>query len=384
MRQIAYPTAVGCGCLMGSHPSLLCAAEWSISPSYSSSIDYDTNRQLLLSSQGSEASVLTADLRFKRAMEDSDFYVEPRYSLRRYSDNKFGNGDDRYVTAGYDRSSERDLLNLSASLWDQSTLQSELLETGVFNANTDRRQEQVGASETWNETERRQLVAQISYSNVTYHGPASDLLPGYRYTSANIGERALFSERGSFTVSAYGSDLSSDFEANSSHEYGLQGEFVWSFSERTKIDASLGESSRRLLGSSGHGTDAALTFTHELTRGNLSLSYTRSLVPQGTGILIERQQYNAVLARPLGPYLDGALSVTHVTNNETAVLLHLERRSYDYVSGSLSWRPTETLNVTGSLVGLYTQLFGDNSRSVHDWHSIFMVTWTPHGTYRSW
>ena len=256
MRQIAYPAALGSCCALGTGAQPLWAAEWSITPNYSASVDYDANRRLILDGKGSGAAVLAIDLHFKRALEDMEFTFDPRYALRRFTDPTLGNGDDRSVNAGFNWIREKSTLNLTASYWDQSTLTTELLETGLLSANTHRRSAQAGGSWNWNQTERRILIAQLNYSDTSYYGGNAALLPGFRYTSGSLGERFSFSERGSFTVSAYGSILSSRTPGNSSHEAGLQGEVVYAFSERTQADVSIGESSRVLEGQNSHGTDA--------------------------------------------------------------------------------------------------------------------------------
>jgi len=304
--------------------------------------------------------------------------------LRRYTDSKLGNGDDRSLNGAFGWTGERGKLHLNASIWDQSTLQTEALETGIVSGHTQRRLLQTGGDWTWDQTERWQFVTQLAYSDVKYRGRAIAQLPGYRYGSATAGERYLFSERTSFTVSAYGSALSSDVSSGSSHEYGLQGQVQVSFSERNRIDASLGESTRRLFGSTSYGTDAAVTVTRDLTQGNFAVSYTRSLVPQGSGILVQREQISASATRPLSPYLDGYLSFAHVRNNEAAVLLGLERHSYDSVTGTLTWRPTETTSVGGQAVALRTEGLRFDTRTVNEYRGSVTLTWTPHGRSRSW
>src|SRR6202022_642267 len=96
-------------------------------------------------------------------------------------------------------------------------------------------------------------------------------------------------------VSAFGDALTSARQGNSSHEEGGQVEFIDQFAEATSFDISVGESRRSLSGQSGSGTNGSVTLTHLLERGSASLSYVRSLVPYGTGVLVERQQFAAAL-----------------------------------------------------------------------------------------
>jgi hypothetical protein len=377
MRQIVYTSAVG-SCVLGTGAAPVRAAEWSITPIYSVSVDYDSNRRLLLEAKGSEAAVVTADLTFKRAMEDWDVSIEPRYSFRRFSDRSFGNGDDRSVYAALNRLTDGYSLNLTGSYWDQSTLLTEVLETGIVSANTHRRQGQAGANWTWTQTEVRELIAQINFTDVSYYGQGRAQLPGFRYPSASLGERFAFSERGSLTFSTYGSVLSSDTPGNSSHEVGLQAEIIYSFSESTRVDGSVGESSRVLSGQSSYGTDASISLTHTFTQGVASASYTRSLVPYGNGFLVERQQATASLTHPLTPYIDGTLSFTYVNNNHTTVQLEIDRASYDIASAGVSWHPSETWAIGAQAQALRTQSLGLPAGTVNDWRTYFTVTWTPH------
>ena len=383
LKQTVQPAVISIGCLLGVSPAY--AAEWSVTPVYSSSVDYDSNRRLLTDARGTGSAFLTADLRFKRALEDSEISIEPRYTLRRYTDSALGNGDDRSITAGLAKADERYALQLTASYYDQSTLTTELLETGIVSGTSHRRQTQAAGSWSWSQTERRQLVAQLSYIDVSYYGQGSDRLPGFRYPSGSVGERFIFSENGSVTVSAFGSALSSDVKGGSNHEYGLQAELTYFLSELTHFDGSLGESSRLLNGASSHGTDASVSLTHDMTRGNLALTYTRNLVPYGIGFLVERQQGTASAVYRLTPFLDGNITALRIQNNDATVRLGLDRRSINTISTGLTWHPVETWSVGLQIAGVRTQaptISGD--ATVNEWRSLVTLTWSPLPRARSW
>jgi len=383
MRQIAYPAALG-GCALGAEAPPLWAAEWSMTPTYTSSVDYDSNRRLVSNGTGTGATVLTADVRFKRALETWDVYIEPRYSWRRYSDKTLGNGDDRSIYGGFDWSGPRSLLNLTASYWDQSVLLAEALETGITTNDSHRRMGQVGGTWTWAHTERRQTITQLNYQGVSYSAKAQAQLPGYRYWSGSIGERFDLSERMSFTLSGYGSLLSSDTPGNASHTAGLQAQVIYAVSERTRLDASVGESSHVLARQSSHGTDASVSLTHSYSRANAALGYTRSLVPYGTGFLVQREQFTVSLGGSLTEHLNSNLSFVRVQNNQTAVLLRLDRREYNNLNWSFEWRPFENWGFTALMGATRTVLPDLNERPVHGWHTAVGLTWTPRVTSRSW
>lgn len=359
-----------------------------MTPVYSSAIDYDSNRRLDEKARNTESALLTADLRFKWALENTDILLEPRYTLRRYSDSTLGNGDDRAISTAFDRTWERTSLQSNASYTDQSTLTSELLETGIVSNDTHRRQLQLGTSSSWSQSERWQLISQLSYLDVSYYGHARAQLPGFRYPSGSVGERWFFSEKNSVTVSAFGTELSSDSQGGSSHEYGLQAQLIYYFTERIHLDGSLGKSARLLSGVSSRGTDAAITLTRDALRGNVSLSYTRSLVPYGVGFLVERQQVTAAGLHRLTEYLDVNLGVLYIKNNQTAVLLGLDRRNFSSISAGLSWHPAETWSLGLQLSGMRTQpsgfLTNKDLKDLNEWRSSVTLTWTPRPSARSW
>jgi len=383
MKQFAYPAAVSCGCLLG-HGAPAWGAEWTLTPLFSSSVDYDSNRRLELDQSGSEAAVVTADLSFRRVVEDGDIYIEPRYAFRRFTDRTLGNGDDRSLYAGFDWLRERSTLNVTASVWDQSTLLTELLETGIISGNTHRRLAHASTNWTWIQSERRQLITQFGYDDVKYYGQGESLLPGYRYPSGSIGERFNFSERGSVTFSLFGSELLSDSPGNSSHEYGVQAELIYSFTERIHLDGSIGQSSRLLAGTSSHGTDTAITLTRDLERGILSVGFTRNLVPYGVGFLVEREQLNATISHSLTATLDVSLALLRIRNNEIAVLLGIDRRSYDSVTANLSWHLRPAWSLNAQVAAIQSQQPGILDQTVHQWHTAVTLIWAPLPRQRSW
>lgn len=261
---------------------------------------------------------------------------------------------------------------------------TEILETGIVNGDTHRRAAQAGANWIWSQTERRSLIAQLSYLDVSYYGLSRSLLPGYRYPSASVGEQFSFSERATLTLSAFGSRLQSQTQGNSSHEEGLQAEVMYFLSEQTKVDASLGKSRRVLSGTGSQGTDAFASLAHSLLLGSLSLSYKRSLVPYGFGFLAQQEQFVGTWTRSLTPYLDSSLSFYRIQNNETTVLLRLDRRNYNSVSVALNWRPAETWSVGARIDCIRTLTPDLQGLPVHEWRSSVGLTWTPRPTSRSW
>jgi hypothetical protein len=384
---MAYPTAIGCGCLLGAGGvSHLHAAEWSAQPIFTMAADYDSNRSLSEGASGSEEAVLYGDLKLQRALENTQIVLEPRFDLRRYSSSVWGPGNDRSLNAALTWTEERTKLTLTGFIADQTTLTTELLETGIINGDTRRRSEQANGEWDWSQNELRQSFLQVGFMSAAYSGsPLVELeLPGYRYPSAALGERFFFSERLTLSVSAFGDALTSQRQGNSSHEEGGQVEVVDQYTENTTFDVSVGESKRSLAGERGYGTNASATVTHNLERGNVSLSYVRSLVPYGTGVLVERQQVTAAVLRPLTPDLDANFSLLRIQNNASTVNLGLDRPYYDTALAGLNWKmgeswmlqPQASLGLTKPIPPLgSTAAFDD--RTVFEWRLQLNLVWQP-------
>lgn len=355
-------------------------------PIFTMATDYDSNRNLEPGTAGSEEAVLYGDLKLQRALESTQIIVEPKFDLRRYSDSIWGPGNDRSLNAAFVWTGERVKLTLTGFIANQTTLSTEVFESGVINGDTRRRTEQANGEWDWSQNERRQSFLQLGYLGSSYSGsPLVELeLPGYRYSSATVGERFFLSERLTLSVSAFGDALSSARAGNSSHEEGGQVEFNDQYTEATSFDISIGQSRRSLAGQGGSGTNGSVTVTHLLERGSASLSYVRSLVPYGTGTLVERQQFTAALTRPVTPDLDLTFSVLRLKNNASTVRLGLDRPYYNNATVGLSWKMGESWLLQPQVGAALTKPIpplGDtaafDSHTVLEWRTQLSLVWQP-------
>jgi hypothetical protein len=362
------------------------AAEWSVQPIFTVATDYDSNRNLAPGTQGSEEAVLYGDLKLQRAIENTQIVLEPKFDLRRYSDSIWGPGNDRSLNTGLVWTDERVKVSLTGFIANQSTLTTETLESGVITGNTRRRTEQASGEWDWSQNERRQSFLQLGYMGSSYSGsPLVELeLPGYRYPSASLGERFFLSERLTLSVSAFGDALTSARRGNSSHEEGAQVEFIDQYTEANSFDISVSQSKRSLSGQAGSGTNGSVTLTHLLERGSASLSYVRSLVPYGTGILVERQQIVASAVRPLTPELDANFTVLRIKNNASTVRLGLDRPYYNNAALGLSWKMGESWTLQPQVSAALTKPIAplgntapDDSRTVLEWRAQLSLVWQP-------
>lgn len=376
---MAYPTAIGCGCLLGAGgASQLHAAQYSVQPTFSWETDYDSNRDLQPATQGSEQAVLSADLLLQRSVENMQIMLQPHFDVRRFSDAIWGPGDDRSLQGNFLWSGERSQLTLSGSIANQNTLTAELAETGIVDTNTRRRTSNVTAELDLARTEEHLFYTQLGYLTSSYTGSPiiEELLPGYRYLSAGFGERFTLSEHFTLSAGLFGDTLHSERAGSSSHEAGAQLEINYAHSERLSFDVQLGESRRSLYGSTSTGTNVVATATRTFERGSLALGYSRSLVPYGNGFLVLRQQANITAKRSLTSYLDAELTALRIDNNEATVQLGADRRFYDNLIGALSWRLAETWTLRAEASTSWSPPIA-YPHTEHGWRAGLTMTWRP-------
>jgi hypothetical protein len=373
-------------------------------PLFSWSSDFDDNRSLLPGTQGSEEAVLSADVKLQRALEDLQLSLEPHVDVRRYSNSIYGPGNDRSLAAALSWLGERTQLTLNASVADQNTLGTELLETGIIDVNTRRALKTVNGELDLSKTEQHLFFTQLSYLGSSYSGNqlAEEQLPGYRYGSAASGERFILTEHYTLSVSAFGDLLHSERAGDSSHEVGLQAEISYKHSELTSFDLQVGESKRSLAGatyyviypgqtvvtqlhvpgSSGAGTNVAVSATHNFEVTSVSFNYNRSLVPYGNGLLVERQQATASAKRTLNEYVDMDLTVLRTQNSDSTVRAGLDRRFYQSAVAGLNWKLGETWTLRSEAGTSWSPPLNSDI-TVHEWRAALTMTWKPNPTSMS-
>ena len=405
MARISCQAALGLGCGMGVPAH---AALWSIAPSMIWTADDDSNRALSEGYRASQSGIFVTTAVFERDTETTQLSLTPWVMWQRIDDSQYADTDNRSLVGAFSWASERQQLQAQALIGDFSTLESELTETGIVANDLRRRTKQASLSWTYTLAERRALVAQLSWMNVSYYGSNAtllNLLSGYTYPTAVLGEQFTLSEKTTFTASLFGDQLTTPggelfiplggtglvlvepIPKNSSRETGVKFELVHHFTERTQIDAYVGESERSLRGVTSRGTLGGITGTLALSRGHIDLNFSDSLVPYGTGVLVQRALGILSASYSLTETLDAELALTRIQNNQSTVDLGLDRLYYDNATASLNWqwdRPWR-LHLEAGLTHAPTlpeaPLF--HTAAITERRVAISLTWTPDALRRS-
>lgn len=381
MARATCHAALGLGCVVSTATAPVSAAEWSIAPTFTLGADDDSNRALSVPATPADSIWLYSNVQFQRSTETTQLSITPQVNWQHFDVREFGNITDRDLSGAFLWTQERGSLNLSASRLDDSTLTTELTETGIASSDLNRLTQQGSLSWNYGLTERRAFVFQAGYVDVSYYGPRAgflSLLEGYRYPSASAGEQFVLSERTTLTVSAFADELIAPLSINDSHEEGGELQLVHNFTERTQLTVTAGGSARSLEGDRSTGKVAIVDFSHSSELGKVSLDYSNQLVPYGTGVLAQRQQVSATGTYNLSEKWDIGASVLRIDNSQSVVYLHIDRRSYTGFTAGVDWRPLETWTVRLEGGTTRTQTFDFVSVPVTESRAALKITWTPH------
>jgi len=357
------------------------AAEWSIGPTFAVGTDDDNNRLLSSPAIGAASTWVFSNVQFQRSTEVTQITITPQVQWQHFDAKEFGDIVNRNLSASFLWTQERGSLNLTAARLDDSTLTTELTETGIASSDVHSLTDRTALSWNYGLAERRAFVLQAAYIDLTYYGREVGylaLLEGYRYLTGSAGEQFNLSERTTLTASGFGDELIAPLAINDSHEEGGELQLIHNFSERMVLNVTVGGSARSLEGERSTGTVANVTFTRSSELGSVALNYSRQLTPYGTGVLADRQQISLTGTYNLTEKLDLNASLLRIENSQSVVYLRLDRRSYTGLNCGLDWRPLEPWRLRLEGGTTRTQTFDAVSIPVTEWRVALSLTWTPH------
>jgi hypothetical protein len=333
-------------------PTLAEAAQWTVVPQLSLGADADTNRRLLLQPRQSESALLDGVLAIARATEVSTLALTPRASVSRYSGEDALDSEDWGVNAMFRRNGERLMFELSAALADDSTLVTELGETGFVEGNTRRRSTQASAALTQYLGTRHLLQYQLGASDVDYANSAGTGLVGYRYPSASILYVMTATPRLDTTFVINASRLDAPDSHLASDTRGAQVGFRFRISERFDLEARAGGSSTSARGRSDSKQSlfSSVSWHDELSRFELSLS--RDVEPSGRGILVNADELRLAYSRDLTERLKLSTSLRASRREDLQFDLRSNEYRYGAATLALSWKIDQ--NWTAGLAGVYS------------------------------
>jgi hypothetical protein len=357
-------------------PALAGAAQWKVVPQVALGADSDSNRRLLLEPRQTTSAVLGGTLAIARASEVSTLALTPRATVSRYSGEDALDSNDWGVNALYRHRGERLTLEVTGGLADDSTLVTELGETGFVEGNTRRRSTQASVSLTQFLSARHMLQYQIGADEVEYDRSAGTGLLGYRYPSASLRYVMSATPRLETTFAINAARLDAPESRLQSDTRGAQLGFRYHISERFDLEARTGHSTTTARGRS----DAKQSFFSSLSwhdeRSRFELSLSRDIEPSGRGVLVNADDLRLAFSRNLSERLELDASVR--ASRREDLQFDLRRNEYRYGAASLglSWKLDDSWTL--GFAGVYAHQDYELAQEGADGHRYgFNLSWRP-------
>lgn len=340
-------------------PISLQAAEWSVEPKISLRAGRDDNIRLTTQPHSPVwESTLSPSVKFAVAQENQGLSGDAGLKIRRFTGgtgrerSELLDREDYYLNSDVFHQTLHDVFRANLDYTQDSTLDTQLDETGNVSARATRERLALGPSWSRTLTERARMDLTYQYSNVGYSDDAGANLVGYDYHVASGTLVRQFTPRiqGS-VVAAYSSYLPDTLLGLNSDTVSLQAGVTANISETLVASALLGQrstTSDRLI-STGFciGADPGATYpsctggipiptgaakgtldttspvysaslTKTLETGSLSASLSRSSSPSSDGELLDVTRLALAGTYKLSEMLSSSLRVEY-TENETIV-----------------------------------------------------------------
>jgi hypothetical protein len=393
--------ALGIGCLAGSGPALH-AAQWSFAPQASISIDSDSNRYLNTDPHNSQSAFVNPSAVFQWSSENSQLSLTPWLIWQQISDSSYPNAHSESISGEYDWTSERAQLTLQGGISDYTTLTTDIPDTGLVAPGLNRRTRQGSLAYSRVETERRSLVLQMSWLDVGYYGPNTELFnltSAYKYASVMVGEKFILSPQTAVTPALFDNQVITPLSLENSRESGLRINLNHDFTERISFTAYIGASQQalenvvikfglrsiqptnRVAGLGGFHLSLATL------QGHLDLDYANSLQPYSGGLEAQRQAVTLSATQSLSEKIDATVSAVRIQNNASAVELGIDRAYYDTATLGVDWHFAETWRLHADVGASHTDVRSNNieepTQPVTEWRVGLALKWTPLPTVRT-
>ena len=332
-------------------PGTAWSHQWYIQPSVLMQTYYNDNLRL---NPGPHAALWGAigDVSAKLGVRSqvSGLSLTPQLRDYRYVGYSGANGYDhlaRTVNMAAFYQTQTDAWNVNATYDHDSTLTSELLDSGRVNFNIPR--ETLNLQQSWVSewTPRASIQVDAGYTRTSHNNGLVYGLRDYRVINAGATLEYKLTHRQSLTATASGSRYTAPaYFDDRTDSYVVRGGWVSHWTERTVTSAGGGLLINRTrlnifgvpLKSTRHGYVLHANASTASERTTWSADLSRNVDPTSFGVLMQRDQASAKVTRGLTPYMDGSIDGLWLHSKTLQNSLETIDRSLEQVELKLKWR----------------------------------------------
>jgi hypothetical protein len=241
-----FPIARGLAAASGL--AVLCAttfvwpAEWAFDSQAYARLNYNDNVNLLPDQKDRQNSIsLSPSATFSRNTERSSLSGNVQISVNRFPGNSALDSTDDVIGLNFHDQAERLRWGIALNHIRDSTLQTELAQTGIVQARKQRTSASLSPDVTWSWSERLSTTLSFLRANTGYEAGAG--LADYSFQRPTLATKYLMSERTALIVQAFRSKTTTTDDAIEAKSTGATIGLTHDLSETLTLSASVGQQS---------------------------------------------------------------------------------------------------------------------------------------------
>lgn len=331
------------------------AAEWVFTPNVSASAQTQSNPSLQPDQKAKDeiatGLATTAAFSLTREGERLSLGLQPNFAFYRYPDSNQLDRNEQHLESTLKWRGETSTWSGSLAVARDTTLTSELGNTGITQGNQRHEFYDLQVGPTWQLSERWSTQASVGSSVNRYPGAAGMFLEDYRYDSVGLGSTYVLTERASVTLSGSAARLHNLEQGEDSKNASVMVTAQYAWSPVWNMNLGVGPSLVRLNGTSERGLVYRGSLSRSFEKSSLALSVARSQQPSGSAIITNIQQASLAFGTALTERVSGALNASYSRRSNVFrnFDVDLSRVTYTRLEASLSWRISPSWQVGGGV-----------------------------------
>ena len=330
--------------------------------------EFNDNRHLTTADHPSVwGAIAEAGVALGVRSEVSGLSIDPTYTAARYTGESGLDHYDKSVSMNAYHKGETDTWNMDADYVLDSTLISELLDSGRTQFNKQRQFLNLQPSWSMQWSPRSTVSLAGGYSTTRYNDGLSVGLVNYATSSAQASMSYSLSETQQVGVTASLSRFEApDLYNNKSNNYDLRATWHDNWTQRLETNFSGGvqvnESKLSVFGltlkDTQHGFVADALARYNAEQMTWTASASRRVDPSSLGVLAARDQVNLSMSKPLSEHVRGSVSATWLHSKSLQNNVVADDRTWYEIDWRVRWAFSPTLALLGNYTWMRQEIAG--------------------------
>lgn len=359
------------------------AAEWSVEPLFDARGLFNTNRRLTTGPHDNVFGVIAEPgAAFRVRTEQNELTFTPRGRISRYTEEGNLDSDDAFFDLRALHRRERWQWGLDGNVSLDSTLVTELEDTGLVQVNRRVTTLQATPNVTWQVTDKDNLRLRYGYTDVSFEDSTTANLNPYTYQLADATYTRSLSDTDSVFVTAFYTRFDVPDIDSLADSYAAQGGLTHAFGATLRGSASAGviytDSDFVVSGversSQDTGLLADVSLEKDFEQTSMRGRFARAVFPSSRGAQSTREDLTFNVNRKFLERLDGSLNflyrVSQSQNQDFVGVTDLDR-TYMTAGAQMHYRLTPFWSLAGGYT--YSRQEFDSSGDSAFSHAVFLT-----------